>query len=249
MTENENKIKIEVAVFTPEAAFQAEQAGADRIELCSGFTEGGLSPSAGTCKLVAKVMIPVHVMIRPRIGDFVYTATEAEAIRYDIEHCFGLGLDGIVIGALNTDATINKHLTRLFVDWAFPMSVTFHRAFDLCPNQEQALEDLIECRVTRVLTSGGQPTALLGGTKVKRLVEQAGNRITVMAGGGITAENAPELIELTKVREIHLSAKKLTFSTMHSINQPLSITSSERVSDSCWFDCDQQTISKIRKLI
>jgi copper homeostasis protein len=130
---NSNRLLIEVAAFTPNAALAAYNAGADRIELCSGYAEGGLSPSAATILWVReKVAVPLHVMIRPRIGDFVYNEAEKEIMLRDIQFCKDQKVDGIVAGALTEEGEIDEDFTREMVKAANPMSFTFHRAFDLC---------------------------------------------------------------------------------------------------------------------
>ncbi len=243
------QITLEVAVFSPQAALDAAHAGANRIELCSGFYEGGLSPMAGTIRSVAdQVDIPLNVLIRPRIGDFVYHKAEIRAIDAEVDFCKSAGVRGIVIGFLKSDSSVDVSLTRRMVERAFPMSVTFHRAFDLCPDQNGALEMLIEAGVNRVLTSGGQPGAESGIPAISQLVRQAGDRIIILAGGGIHEGNARTIVDQTGVHEIHFSAKRLIHSPVgNSTHVALHTPVIESGSD--WYSADKEMIRLIRSRV
>lgn len=244
-----NPILIEVAAFTPQSALSAAQAGAHRIELCSGFAEGGLSPSAASIAYVKEnTSIPIHVMIRPRIGDFVYNKTEKEIILKDIAYCKQCLIDGVVIGALTPEGNIDTEFVKKAVQEAFPMSVTFHRAFDICADMHQALEQLIECKVNRILTSGGQPKAPQAADIIASLVNAAANKITILPGGGISVDNVKMLIEQTGVKEIHFSGKKLVSSPMPP-HPHVSLSSCLQVDDYNWFECDMQKIKEMRELV
>lgn len=200
---------IEIAVFNLESAITASNAGASRIELCSAPAEGGLTPSAATMRLARKyVKIPIHVMIRPREGDFCYSEKEFETMLLDVAAAKIAGMDGVVAGILNPDGTVDKERTTIIVDEAFPMNVTFHRAFDMARDQDEAMETIIHTGCTRILTSGGQQTALQGIVKLAELVIKAGNRIAVMPGSGINPDNVKQIAEFTRAGEIHLSARK-----------------------------------------
>ncbi|MFN3557585.1 MAG: copper homeostasis protein CutC [Bacteroidales bacterium] len=245
-----SRVITEIATFTPEAALVAARAGADRIELCSGYSEGGISPSAASIQYVRRqIQIPIHVMIRPRIGDFIYTPAEKEIILEDIRFCKQTGVQGIVCGALLPDGTIDKDFTQQMVEVASPMSVTFHRAFDLCPDLPQALHTLIECGIHRVLTSGGKPNALEGMHVLEQLVQQASNRLIILPGGGIRPGNVAELIARTGVREIHLSAKTLRASKA-SYQPGVTLTAPPgEVSDRTWFECNPNDIVAMKEEI
>lgn len=201
---------LEIAVFSPEGAIIAAEAGADRIELCSGYAEGGLTPSSGAVKMAkANGDVPVFVMVRPRAGDFFYRCTEIEVMRHDISEFKTLGADGIVLGILNDDFSVNEKVLAEFVQLAAPLPVTFHRAFDLCYDPFAALETLIRCGVKRVLTSGQKSSAQEGASLLKELQRKANGRITILAGAGVTPANIVEIAAQTGCHEFHASAKRI----------------------------------------
>lgn len=202
MTKN---IKLEVCVDSLEGAVVAQKAGAYRLELCSGLIEGGITPSFGLIKSIRELDIKLNVLIRPRGGDFLYTDFEYEIMKQDIHICGKLGCDGVVIGVLNPDGTIDKDRNRELIRIAhtYSMSVTFHRAFDRTNDLFRALEDVIGLKCDRILTSGGYDSALKGAEILLNLKRQAGNKIIIMPGAGITPQNACELIEKTEAAEIH----------------------------------------------
>jgi len=240
------RILLEVAAFTPGSALVAAKAGADRVELCSGYSEGGLSPSAGTIQYVReKLQIPVHVMIRPRIGDFIYDAVEKEIILKDIAFCKNSGINGVVTGVLNPSGKIDKEFMQKVAETAGEMSVTFHRAFDLTSDLAESLEILIECGVSRVLTSGGKAAVPDGLENIIGLVLQANERIIIIPGGGITTGNVKNIIHRSGVREIHFSGKELVTSYMEP-KDGISLTSHGKVNDYEWYECDSEKIEAIR---
>ena len=195
---------VEAAVETLDAALAAERAGADRIELCVNLNDGGTTPSTGlTAAVVAGTQLPVFVLIRPRAGDFVYSDDEIDLMRRDVETASVIGVAGIVTGALTSDRSVDVEQTRALVKAAAGLPVTIHRAFDSTINMPDALEQLIDLGVTRVLTSGGAAIALEGADIIAALVNQAGDRITVVAGGGIREHNVSDVIARTGVREVH----------------------------------------------
>ena len=202
-------ILIEACVDSVDAAIAAERAGAHRIELCADLAEGGTTPSAGTIQLACeRLAIPVFVMVRPRGGDFLYSSAEIETMLRDLELMRVLGAHGIVIGALARDGTVDVVATRALVEAARPLPVTFHRAFDLTRDLEEALDALIDCGVDRVLTSGGAPRAADGIEMLGALAARAGGRITVMAGGGIDARAATLILGRTEIRELHVGGSR-----------------------------------------
>ncbi len=222
------KIGIEVCVDSVVSAVAAERGGASRIELCSGLIEGGVTPGAGLIKTVrAAVAMKLHVMIRPRGGDFCYDAAEFEVMRFEIEAAKGLGADGVVFGVLDADGQIDIARTRQLVELARPLEVTFHRAFDMTSDLFQALEDVCTTSVERVLASGGEQTCLQGSAAIAKLVQQAGTRIVIMAGSGIKAENARDLVEQTGVREIHVGLRSSLPSPMRFRNPRVSMGTAE----------------------
>jgi len=208
-------VLVEVCVDSVASAVAAERGGAARIELCSGLIEGGITPSAGLIATVrAAVSIPLHVMIRPRGGDFFYDSAELEAMRRDIELVRGMGTNGVVFGILDVDARVDLARTRELVALARPLEVTFHRAFDMAADLPRALEDVCESGVSRLLTSGGEQTSLQGQVVIADLAKRARGRIVVMAGSGIRPENARRIVEQTGVREIHVGLRSTVASPM-----------------------------------
>ena len=189
----------------------ARSAGAARIELCSALTEGGLTPTpAMTCMAVDAGGPAVNVLIRPRSGDFLYSADEVA----QITDAVAAGADGIVVGALTADGDVDIDVMRRFMAVADGRPVTFHRAFDLCRDPRKALDDLIALGCRRVLTSGQAASALEGAALIRRLVEDADGKIIILAGGGVTAENCRDIVRLTGVEELHASAKHTVGSAM-----------------------------------
>ena len=202
----EHKIVVEVCVDSVESAIQAQRGGADRVELCDNLMEGGTTPSCGSIEVGRRLLqIGMHVIIRPRGGDFLYSDLEFEIMKRDIEIAKSLGVDGVVIGVLCEGGDIDVPRTKALVARARPMSVTFHRAFDVTPDPLQALETLISIGVDRVLTSGQEGTACEGAETVATLVETANNRIIVLACGGLTPRNVRRFVDSTHVREVHLT--------------------------------------------
>jgi copper homeostasis protein len=199
------KAIVEVCIDSVESAVATQAGGAARVELCAALDEGGLTPSAGMIELVRKkISIGLQVMIRPRPGDFLYSGLEFETMMRDIAAAKRLGANGVVIGVLNRDQTVDVSRTKKLVELARPLSVTFHRAFDEVRDQFAALEDIVALGIDRILTSGGMPSISDGVLTVKKLVESAGDRVAVMAGSGITMRNAGEIVARTGVKEVHV---------------------------------------------
>ena len=198
-------ILVEACVDSLDGALAAARAGAGRIELCAGLVEGGTTPSAGLMALVGeRSSVPVFAMIRPRGGDFLYSPAELDIMVRDIMIARQAGTQGIVIGALTRDGSVDVHATRALVGAAAPLPVTFHRAFDLTQDLGEALDVLIACGVQRVLTSGGARRAGEGIARLASLAARAADRIVVMAGGGISAESAAAIVDRTGIRELHV---------------------------------------------
>lgn len=200
---------LEIAANSLESAIVAEAGGADRIELFSAYSEGGITPSLATIQLSKeRLKIPVYVMIRPRGGNFLYSDLEFEIMKRDIEICKQHHCEGVVFGILNNDATVDKKRNKELVTLASPMKCTFHRAFDECSHLEISLEDVIVCGFERILTSGGKENCLEGIEIISRLVQQAGSRIIVMPGAGINPDNIETIVQKSLAKEFHASAKK-----------------------------------------
>src|SRR3954470_4917005 len=199
------RVVVEACVDAIDAALEAERGGGSRIELCGELMQGGVTPSAGLIAAVwDKIDIPLFVLVRPRTGDFLYTDDELDVMRRDIEQAKSLGVEGIAFGALTAEGGVDEALMRSLIALARPMSVTFHRAFDLVRDQDAAVESLVALGVDRVLTSGGAPTAMEGAGSIARLVQRAGDRMIVTAGGSITAANVADVIAVSKVKEVHV---------------------------------------------
>uniref|UniRef100_A0A8C6KS81 Copper homeostasis protein cutC homolog n=5 Tax=Nothobranchius TaxID=28779 RepID=A0A8C6KS81_NOTFU len=206
---------MEVCVDSVESAVSAERGGASRLELCSSLLEGGLTPSLGLLQIVKQyIKIPVYVMIRPRGGDFLYSDQEVEVMKKDIELIKNQGADGVVLGALTEDGRVDAELCMELLAAARPLPVTFHRAFDMVHDPAVALEALITLGFERVLTSGCDCSALEGLPVIKRLIDQAKDRITVMPGGGITERNLQRILEGSGAQEFHCSASSSRDSEM-----------------------------------
>jgi len=218
------QIVVEVCVDSVASAVAAERGGAQRVELCSDLLEGGVTPSIGLLGVVrSRVSIAVHVIIRPRPGDFFYSDEEFECMRRDIEIAKVNGADGVVLGILQADANVDVGRTRQLVELARPLSVTFHRAFDMSADLFRALEDVCATGAERLLTSGGEQECLQGLETVARLVQAARDRITIMAGGRIGIHNARTIIEKTGVTEIHVGLATPASSPMQHRNARLSL--------------------------
>jgi copper homeostasis protein len=218
-----NKILIEVCVDNAESAIAASKAGADRLELCSALSEGGLTPSKGLIEyVVSHVKIPVFALIRPRSGDFLYSNAEYNVIKSDIFTAKVAGISGIVIGMLNSDGSIDTCRMKEVIEMCNPLPVTFHRAFDMAIDPHKSLEKVIELGCKRVLTSGGKLTAAAGSSLISFLAQKAAERISIMPGAGINKKNLPELIEATGCFEYHLSGSSRSSVKMKYENQTLS---------------------------
>jgi copper homeostasis protein len=202
------KIILEICVDSIESAIIAEKSGADRIELCSSLNDGGLTPSYGMIKTVVEIIeIPVNVLIRPNGGSFNYSEKEFEIMLHDIALVKSFGASGVVFGILKKNNTIDFEKTEKLVEFAKPLSITFHRAFDFIPNPSEALEKIINLKVDRILTSGQKLNAEQGIPLIKKLVDQSKGKIIVMPGGGVNEENIRKIVIETGVLEIHSSAR------------------------------------------
>lgn len=206
---------LEICAADIESVHAAAEGGADRVELCSALSEGGITPSIGFIKQALKVRnIKVHVLIRPRNGDFLYSKDEIELMLDDIAVCREIGVHGIVIGALTPDGDIDVDTCRRLIDTAGGMSITFHRAFDLSKDPFKSIDKIIELGCNRLLTSGHAISAEDGIRLLSELVKYANERIIILAGGGITPSNAAKIIGEAGVNEIHASARSSKQSEM-----------------------------------
>jgi len=200
-------ILLEISLDSVESAMAAERGGAARIELCDNLVVGGLTPDRKTLEHVRKkISIGLHVMIRPRAGDFCYSDSEFEMMKKDITGVKNLGVDGVVFGILKNGSTVDSERVKILVDLAKPMNATFHRAFDVVTDPVRALEDIISSGCDRLLTSGQQPTAEKGIPLIAKFVERAESRIIIMPGCGVNAQNAKAILDDTGATEIHIGS-------------------------------------------
>ncbi len=201
-------ILLEICVFNIATAIAAANAGADRLELCENYSNGGTTPSYGYLKMAReKISIPIFPMIRPRSGDYYHSSDEIEIIKKDILLCKELGFEGVVFGLLNKDGSIDEDNTARLVEAAYPLEVTFHRAFDRSTNSLDAVELLINCGCTRILTSGQMPKIIEGLDLVKQMVDIANGRIIILPASGLNSYNVANIITTTGVTEVHTSAR------------------------------------------
>lgn len=212
--------KFEICANGVESCLAAQEGGADRVELCAGIPEGGTTPSYGEIKVARRVLTStrLHVIIRPRGGDFLYTPLELERMAEDIRICRELGANGVVFGCLQKDGSIDLEANRRLMAECTGLSVTFHRAFDRCKDPHLALQQLIDMGFDRVLTSGQQPNALAGASLLKRLNEEANGKIIILAGCGVNEQNIRKIHEASGIHEFHFSARCPVKSRMEYIN-------------------------------
>lgn len=238
--------KVEICTNSTISSIEAQKGGAYRVELCAGIPEGGTTPSYGEIAVARDLLdIKLNVIIRPRGGDFLYSDIEHQIMLRDIEMAKKLGVDGVVFGCLTPDGDIDMERNRELIEAAQGMSTTFHRAFDKCRDPFKALEDIIELGFDRILTSGQQPKAEQGIDLLKKIVEQAGDRIIIMPGSGVNEDNIAFIAAETGASEFHFSARVPVKSKMKFRNEAVSmggtnitinefeqnITSAERVSN------------------
>jgi copper homeostasis protein len=205
-----SKVLLEVCANSVTSALAAQDGGAVRIELCENLHEGGTTPSHGEIALARKMLrIKLHVLIRPRSGDFLYDDMEFKIMVADVKYSVEAGCDGIAIGILNPDGTVDKERCNQLIKIAkqHNVSVTFHRAFDMCDDMFHAMEDIIEMGCDRILTSGGKSTAMEGSGTIAQLIKKAAGRIIIMPGSGINEKNVADLVRFTGATEIHSSAR------------------------------------------
>lgn len=237
--------KFEICANGVESCLAAQEGGADRVELCAGIPEGGTTPSYGEIKVARRVLksTRLHVIIRPRGGDFLYTPLEIERMEEDIRICRELGVDGVVIGCLTADGEVDMEANRRLVKCAKGMSVTFHRAFDRTAHPFKAMEDIISLGCDRILTSGQQPKAIEGTHLLAELQERALGRVILLAGCGVNESNIHDIFKATDIHEYHFSARVEVPSLMKYNNPEVYmgaegadeanclVTSAERVKD------------------
>jgi len=202
-------VTLELCLESVDSVIAADRGGAQRVELCANLLEGGTTPSAGAIQAAREnSKLGINVMIRPRGGDFLYTDAEFLSMQHDIRIAKELGADGIVLGLLRADGTVDVERTKQLVEIAHPLPVTFHRAIDVSRDLLEALDAVISTGVVRVLTSGGASSIVDGAAMVAKMVESAGDRIIIMPGCGITTGNVLSVIETTGAQEVHIALEE-----------------------------------------
>lgn len=235
---------VEICSNSVQSALNAQEAGAHRVELCDNLWESGTTPSLGTIKKARQLLtIDLFVLIRPRGGDFVYSNLEFEIMKEDIITCKKMGVNGIVSGVLNPDNTIDVVRTQELIELSKPLPFTFHRAFDITPNLEEALKQLIAIKATRVLTSGGKDQAVAACTELKKLNAIAKDAIRIMPGGGINNNNIATLFN-TGSTEFHLSGQE-RFSSP-ATKATLKLNGTDDIPESDYF---QSSVTKIAQVL
>ncbi len=212
---------VEICANSAQSCVEAEAGGARRVELCAAIPEGGTTPSFGMIRMAQQLTahININVIIRPRGGDFLYTESEVETMLFDIEMAKQLKVHGVVFGCLTPQGDIDVPLMRRLMEASMPLSVTCHRAFDVCRNPFTAMEQLITLGCDRILTSGQQPDAVRGIPLIKELIKNANGRIIIMPGCGIRDGNIAQIETETGAKEFHLSARSIVYSRMEYRNE------------------------------
>lgn len=238
---------MEVCANSVASALAAQAGGAIRVELCDNLPEGGTTPSYAQIAMAKQLLtIKVYPIVRPRGGDFLYSDLEFDLMKTDIAACKALNCDGVVIGILKADGSIDKERCAELMALAAPMPVTFHRAFDMCNDLKKGLEDLIELNCERVLTSGGESSAIKGAAIIAELIRQANGRIIVMPGAGVSSDNISQLIQTTGAVEFHASAKGPVKSKMQFRNTRLNMGTA--VDEFSYELTDHETVSRLIQL-
>jgi copper homeostasis protein len=241
---------LEICAYSVEGSIAAQAGGAHRVELCDNLPEGGTTPSAAAIELARnQITIDLNIMIRPRSGDFYYSAIEFETMVRDIEVAKSLGANGVVIGILLPDGTVDIKRTRKLVHLARPMSITFHRAFDMTRDPITAMEDIILCGADRILTSGQKNSALNGVEKIKELVDRAGERIVIMPGSGINDRTVLQVATSTGAKEFHISAKKKIDGVMKYRNPGISLGGKEDGDEYHQWITDSEQVRKVAQIL
>lgn len=235
-------IRLEVCVDNPAGLAAAIAGGADRIELCSALSVGGLTPTAGFMSLAAEAPVPVYAMIRPRSGDFVYSEDELAVMERDINQARYAGLAGVVFGANRAGGELDRDVLMRLSQRAEGLGKTLHRAFDLVPDFAAAIEVAIDLGFERILTSGGAKTALEGIETLERIFEMAAGRITIMPGSGVAADTISELMIQLRLSEVHASCSRVINFEAGSVRALGFVAETEK-------QTDRQIVSALKHLL
>ncbi len=236
--------RIEICANSAESAIMAQHGGADRVELCAGMPEGGTTPSFGEISAARDKLkkTKLHVIIRPRGGDFCYSPAEIKIMAVDINMANSLDVDGFVFGCLTPEGDVDTKAMKKLIKVAKGKSVTFHRAFDMCRDPFKALEDIISLGCDRILTSGQQNVAERGVSLIKKLIVQAAGRIIIMPGSGIVPQNIRKIAEETGATEFHFSGRKSVESPMMYRNPMVSMGGTLRIDEYSRFVTDPEVV-------
>ena len=240
-------MKLEICANSMQSAINAQLGGAHRIELCANLEGGGTTPDAATIQLASHILqkklngraTQVYVLIRPRIGNFCYSPLELGQMKRNILYCKAAKVDGIVIGVLDKEGKVDVQANTELLQIAFPMKATFHRAFDRIEDKSEALEQIINLGFERILTSGGEATAIEGKEVIAQLIEQATGRISIMPGAGINSKNIGELIQFTGANEYHLSAKQV----IYPMGQP------DKLFETPYWETDVDEVQRVMQIL
>lgn len=243
-----NEYQFEICSNSVESCIAAQDGGANRVELCAGIPEGGTTPSYGEIATAREVLktTRLHVIIRPRGGDFLYSPIEVKTMLKDIDVAKQLGADGVVFGCLTADGEIDLPVMRELMKASEGLSVTFHRAFDVCRDAKKALEQIIDLGCNRILTSGQQPTAELGIPLLKDLQQQANGRIILLAGCGVNEKNISRIAQETGIQEFHFSARESIKSNMSYKNEAVSMGGTVHIDE---YERNVTTAQRVRNTI
>ena len=249
MKNETNLFKIEACIGTLQSGIEAEKGGANRVELCDNLAEGGTTPSAALIQMTKeKLEIPAAVMIRPRHGDFLYSDLEFEIMKKDIEFCKTVGVEAVVFGLLTPDGQIDCQRTMRLVESAGNMQVCFHRAVDLSRDYFEAIEQIINCGCTRILTSGGANKAVEGFENIRKAQELYGDKIEIMVGSGINAENISKFHSIG-IRNFHLSGKVQIDSLMTYRKEGVSMGAISAEEEYKITQTDYRKIEEVKKVL
>ncbi|KAK8828708.1 hypothetical protein WA577_000190 [Blastocystis sp. JDR] len=241
---------LECCIDCVESGLNAEKGGAGRVELCANLIDGGTTPSYGMIKAVKNALhIPVNVIIRPRGGDFYYNENEMEVMVEDILACKAIGVNGVVIGCLTKDGKVDMEKNHRLMEAARPLSVTFHRAIDMAQDMMEAVEACIALGVDRILTSGGCNTVMEGKDTIRAMKKLAGDKLQIMAGGGVTADNIRELVQYTGIKEVHGSARDYVFSDMEYKKQGVFMGGEKKNTQELEFKWKQTSATVVAKFV